>query len=322
VPSSAPVSVSVVIPTRNRWRLFSRNALRSALEQQDIDHEVVVVDEGSQDGTPERLAELGDPRVRVVRHERARGVSRARNAGIEAARGEWIAFLDDDDVWSPRKLRTQLDAARAAEALFVYAGAVWVDERFRFLRGHPPPEPSTLASALLRWNVVWGGGSNVVARAGELRELGGFDEELHQLADWDLWIRLALAGPAACVPDVLVGLVVHEQSMLLVDRRDVFVEFERLRTKHREAAARVGHGPDPALFARWVAAGHVRAGRRAIAARTYLRGGTKPGNVVRAAGALLGPSALRVGSALRARVSRPDRIEAPAGEPAWLEVYR
>jgi glycosyltransferase involved in cell wall biosynthesis len=313
--------VTVVIPTRNRWPLFSRTALRAALGQEQVDHEIVVVDDGSTDGTAERLAGLREPRLRVIRHDTARGVSRARNAGIEAARGEWVAFLDDDDLWAPDKLRMQLDAARRAGAVFVYAGAVWVDEELRFLQGHTPPDPSTLARRLLRWNVVWGGCSNVVARSDVVRALGGFDEELHQLGDWDLWIRLALSGSAACVDEVLVALVAHRGSMLVVDRRDVFVEFERLRSKHREAAARVGHAPDPSLFARWVAAGHLRAGRRPEAMRTYLRGTRSAGNLVRAAGAVLGPTAMRAAGRVRARLSR-DAVHRTALEPAWLAAYR
>jgi glycosyltransferase involved in cell wall biosynthesis len=321
VPVSAP-DVTVVIPTRDRWPLFSRTALRSALGQQHVEHEVVVVDDGSVDETAHRLDEVADPRLRVVCHDRPLGVSRARNAGIAAARGEWVAFLDDDDLWAPDKLRIQLDAARASGSDFVYAGAVWVDDELRFLYGHEPPDPLTLAEAVLRWNVVWGGCSNVVVRTDVVRELGGFDEELMQLGDWDLWIRLALGARAARVDDVLVGLVVHRRSMLLVDRRDVFAEFEHLRAKHRAAAERLGVGPDRVLFARWVAAGQVRAGRRGAAARTYLRGTWHPGNVARAAGAVVGPSAMRAGGGLLGHLPWRRAARPSAVEPAWLEVYR
>ncbi|HWC32537.1 MAG TPA: glycosyltransferase family 2 protein, partial [Actinomycetota bacterium] len=125
---SPPPEVTVVIPTRDRWSLLATAALPAALVQEDVDLEVVVVDDGSRDETPERLAELTDPRLRVIRNLEPLGVAQARNAGIAAARGRWLAFLDDDDLWSPRKLRTQLDAARAAGASFVYAGVINVDE--------------------------------------------------------------------------------------------------------------------------------------------------------------------------------------------------
>ena len=94
--------VSVVVPTHSRWDLLSTAALPAAFGQEAVDIEVVIVDDGSTDSTVERLAEMSDPRVRVIRHERARGVAQARNAGIAAARGTWIALLDDDDLWAPK----------------------------------------------------------------------------------------------------------------------------------------------------------------------------------------------------------------------------
>src|SRR5213079_1378023 len=126
--------VSVIIPTRDRWELLSSLSLPSARGQQDLDLEVLVVDDGSTDGTENRLRAIGDPRLVVLRSKTSAGVAGARNRGIAVARGEWLAFLDDDDIWSPRKLRSQLDAAASREASFAYAGAVWVDSRLLFLR--------------------------------------------------------------------------------------------------------------------------------------------------------------------------------------------
>ncbi len=288
---------------------------------------MIVVDDGSRDETPARLAELAaqEPRLRVVAHGESRGVAQARNAGIRAARGEWVAFLDDDDLWSPQKLRAQIDAARAAGAAFAYAAAAWLDERHRFLRVPRPPQPEGLAAELLHWNVLWAGCSNVIAQAALVRRLGGFDERLFQLADWDLWIRLALAAPAACCDDVLVGYVMHPESMLLTDRRDVFLEFDRLVAKHADAARAHGVAFDAARFSRWVALGHLRAGRRRRAAATYARGALRhrdPLSLARAAGALLGPGSIEAGRvALRlARAGRADHVRG-AAPPAWLERY-
>jgi glycosyltransferase involved in cell wall biosynthesis len=320
---SPSVEVTVVIPTRDRWTLLARSALRAALLQEGMEVETIVVDDGSADEAPAGLPGLDGPRVRVVRHRESHGVAAARNAGIREARGKWVAFLDDDDVWSPTKLREQLAAAAAARAGFVYAGAVWVDERLGLIEGHAPPAPDTLVRELLRWNVLWGGGSNVVARRELLESLGGFDERLHQLADWDLWIRLALTAPCAAVDAVLVALLRHERSMLLVDRRDVFAEFAYLREKHDEPARRAGVRLDAAAFARWVAGGHLRAGRRGAAARAYVRGTASPGNVLRAVGALLGPSLLASASRLRAVLpgALPEGRRV-AERPDWLDLYR
>jgi glycosyltransferase involved in cell wall biosynthesis len=317
--------VTVVIPTRNRWHLLSTAALPSALRQRAVDHEVVVVDEGSSDETPAALATMDDARLRVIRHDTPRGVAQARNAGIAAARGAWVAFLDDDDLWAPRKLRSQLDAAAETSAGFAYAAAAWLDEERRFLHALLPPPPEQLAARLLSWNEIWAGGSNVIARTDVLRRLGGFDERLFQLADWDLWIRLALHERAAALREVVVGYVIQPESMLLTDRRDVFVEFRYLAEKHRAASARLGSSPDAAKFARWVAAGHLRAGRRRAAARAYASGALRmrqPALLLRALVALLGWRGL-LGARRVARLVRgddPAMVEAP--EPAWLASYR
>ena len=317
--------VSVVIPTRSRWSLLSRAALPAALAQVGVDHEVIVVDDGSTDETPERLAALDDPRIRVVRNETSAGVAGARNAGIAAARGRWVSFLDDDDLWSPHKLRGQLDAAEAADAVFAYAAGAGLDAEYRFLFAVAQPNPTTVLDRLLRWNVIWCGCSNVVARTDVVRSLGGFDEELFQLADWDMWIRLALAGPAAATQEVLVGYVMHADSMLLTDRRDVFPELDYLVVKHANASRDRGIDFDRALFSRWVARGHRRGGRKLEAARTYARGAMRYrdiGAVPRALGSLApnrvveltrGALALERRSALR-------KLSVP--EPAWIAHFR
>jgi glycosyltransferase involved in cell wall biosynthesis len=317
--------VSVVIPTRSRWRLLSTAALPAALGQVDVDHEVIVVDDGSDDETPDRLAEIVDPRLRVLRNDSSLGVAAARNAGIGAARGRWVSFLDDDDLWSPRKLRVQLDVAAAADAVFAYAGGGGLDARHRFLFAVAPPDPATVTRQLLRWNVIWCGCSNVMARTELVRALGGFDEELFQLADWDLWIRLALAGPAAATPEVLVGYVMHEESMLLTNRRDVFPEMDYLAKKHAAASEAHGVDFDRALFIRWVARGHRRAGRRWEAARTYLRGARQQrdiGAIPRAFGSFAPEGLVDLSRRLAAIERRSALRKLAVQEPEWISRFR
>lgn len=317
--------VSVVIPTCSRWRLLSTAALPAALGQEDVSHEVIVVDDGSDDETPERLGEIADPRLRVLRNDSSLGVAAARNAGIGAARGRWVSFLDDDDLWSPRKLRAQLDAAAVADAVFAYAAGGGLDAERRFLFAVAPPDPATVTRQLLRWNVIWCGCSNVMARTVLVRELGGFDERLIQLADWDLWIRLALAGPAAASPEILVGYVMHEDSMLLTDRRDVFPEMEYLAQKHRSASEGYGVEFDRALFTRWVARGHRRAGRRWEAAGTYLRGVRRHGDagaIPRALGALVPERLVDLSRKLAATERRSALRKLAVREPDWVERFR
>ena len=98
-----------------------------------------------------------------------------RNRGIAAARGAWMAFCDDDDLWSPEKLAHQLAAAERARADWAYAGDVNVDDGLRVLSGGRPPDPAAVVALLPRWNPISSGGSNVVVRSELLAAVGGFD---------------------------------------------------------------------------------------------------------------------------------------------------
>jgi glycosyltransferase involved in cell wall biosynthesis len=207
--------VSVVIPTRDRSRLLGLT-LHSVLWQRAVDLEVVVVDDGSTDDTAQMVAGLGDRRVRLVRHDTAQGVSAARNRGIAEAGGSWVAFLDDDDLWAPDKLTRQLQAARRSGRDWVYAGAVKVDAAQRLNGGRPPPEPQEVMARIERWNPMPGGCSNVMAASTLLRSAGPFDRQLVNLADWDLWIRMARAGGRpAVVRSPLVGYRLHDGNRSL-----------------------------------------------------------------------------------------------------------
>jgi glycosyltransferase involved in cell wall biosynthesis len=211
VPGTA--AVTVVIPTRNRRDLLLRT-LHSVLRQREVDLSVVVVDEASTDGSADAVRHVADGRVRVVRHSTCQGVARARNTGIEHAATPWVAFVDDDDLWSPDKLPAQLDVLRRdTAARWACTGAVHIDAQCRILGlAYPPPGPD-LADVLLKGNVIPGGGSGVVAATALVREVGGFDAALSNLADWDFYIRLGLRSPVAAVPAPLVGYRIHPGGM-------------------------------------------------------------------------------------------------------------
>jgi glycosyltransferase involved in cell wall biosynthesis len=318
--SEAP-EVTVVVPTRDRWPLLSSNALPSALRQSDVSLELVVVDDGSSDGTAERLAALADPRMRVIRHESSRGVAAARNAGIRAARGAWVAFLDDDDLWAPHKLRAQLDEASEAGADVVYAAAVIVDEARNVLAADIFPSPDELEPRLLRSNVIPGGCSSVVARSALLREVGGFDERLTYTEDWELWIRLVRAGRVAACSEVLVAHVEHPANALFRYRPDVASESEYVISKHggdlsAEAVRRRRRG-----MLEWLAHEYRRSGRSREAARASLAIAREWRSVPHFARALLelaGPRAKRLARVLARRSTATTALP----EPEWLAAHR
>lgn len=316
--------VSVIIPTRNRWTMLSTHALPGALAQEDVELEIVVVDDASADETPERVEAIADPRVRLVRNDVNRRLPASRNVGAEVARGEWLAFLDDDDLWSPRKLRAQLDVARATGASWVYAKCVVVDGRGRPLDIHPFPPPDELGALLLGGNHVPGGGSNVIVRADTFRENGGFDESLRFFEDWDLWLRLVQVTPPAVCPEIVVARVEHGSNMLFRDRADVGVDFERVLAKQGPVS-----DAQRLAVAEWIAHEHMRAGRNVRASWLYARAAFRhrsPGNGVAAAGALFGRRGLALASRLLVATRGATHLdEAGAAEPPpapdWLAAF-
>jgi glycosyltransferase involved in cell wall biosynthesis len=233
------------------------------LWQRDVDLEVVVVDDGSGDDTAEVVAGLADPRVRLVRHATPQGVSAARNRGAAEARGAWVAFVDDDDLWAPDKLARQLAAARASGRAWAYAGAVNITMDHRVVGGAPPPPPEQVVERLPSANVVPGGCSGVlVNRRTLLAETGPFDARYRHFADWDLWIRLARAGPPACIPAPLVGYRLHAGNASQ-DTDGMVAELEVVERRHGVVVDRV-------TFYRHVARVALRAGRRRDALGYYL----------------------------------------------------
>ena len=315
--------VSVVIPTHNRWPMLSTHALPSALAQEDVELEVVVVDDASDDGTADRVDAVGDPRVRVVRNEVNRRLPASRNVGAAAARGAWLAFLDDDDLWAPHKLRAQLDVANPTRAAWVYAQCIVVDGERRPLDIHPFPEPDELGALLRGGNHVPGGGSNVIVRADAFRELGGFDESLRFFEDWDLWLRLVQTTPPATCPELLVARVEHGGNMLFRDRADVRADFERVLAKQGPVT-----DEQRLAVAEWMAHEHMRAGLHLRAAALYARAGVShrsAGNAVAAAGALFGRRGLGLASRLLVATRGATHLDeaaasVPPAAPDWLRL--
>lgn len=305
--------VSVVIPTRNRAQLLA-TTLTCVLRQRDVHLEVVIVDDGSTDGTPASAAAIGDARVRVVALPRREGQSHARNRGIAEATGRWVAFLDDDDLWSPDKLRRQVDALDGEGRPWGYSGAV------DFLPGPQlwavvdPPSADELARGLPHDNVVPAGASNVIADRGLLEAIGGFDTALTHLTDWDLWLKLLRAGPPAVVHRHDVAYRLHDTNLALTTVEGIFDEVAVLDGRTRDL--RDGAPLDPTPVRNWLAVTFWRAGRRTEARRMYreaLRGGH------RRAGLRLARSYVPV-QRLRPSFLRRGGSDWPPGVERWLRA--
>ncbi|MDP9235056.1 MAG: glycosyltransferase [Actinomycetota bacterium] len=253
------IDVSVIVPTHDRSTWLCQG-LRSVLRQRDVDLEVIVVDDGSTDDATRTVVKtVGDQRIVLLRHERPLGVSVARNHGAEEAGGEWLAFLDDDDLWAPRKLSRQLQAATTAGCNWAYAGCVNVDSTLRILGGRPPPRPEDVARLIFRSNIIPGGGSNVVVRRDAFQRVGPFDLRLTNTEDWEMWIRLAKQSPPAWVPEPLVAYRLHPAQSSL-DVRAILDGISVIERRHGIKSAR-------GESYRWIAASLLRTGRRTEAMR-------------------------------------------------------
>jgi glycosyltransferase involved in cell wall biosynthesis len=192
---AAPPAVSVVMPVYNAggWLAHSIGSVRA---QTYPDWELLAVDDGSTDDSLARLRALAaaDPRIRPIAMPANGGVAAARNAGIEAARGRWIAFLDSDDAWAPDKLRRQVDDMRARDLSVSYAAYQRVDERGKPLSRVCPPDMVDHA-AMLRSNHIGNLTGMYDRRLGEAR----FRRIGHE--DYVFWLDLVRrAGHAARVP--------------------------------------------------------------------------------------------------------------------------
>lgn len=204
MPCLSQPSVSVVIPTFNNVATLAE-AVASVRDQHWDDLEIVVVDDGSTDETPRVLEALSGPDLRVIRQANA-GPAAARNAGLQATRNEWIAFLDADDQWLPGKLLTQFNALEQhPDATFCFSDVLerTPDGNDQILRCRQP-----MRSVLLE--LLWGNlfsTPTLLVRRACFEEAGAFDISLRTGEDWDMWLRLAARYEGLFVCEPLVRVV-------------------------------------------------------------------------------------------------------------------
>jgi len=305
-----------VIPTRDRIHLL-RQTLGSVLAQNGVEFEVIVIDDGSSQDVSAVLVQVGDDRVRLLRNDDSMGVSAARNRGIEAASAPWVACVDDDDVWAPDKLRSQLDAAVASGRSWVYVGAVNVTPRLRVVAGAKPKPPEEVVSRIRAVNFVPGGASGVLMRRDLALRIGGFDGAFHHFADWDLWMRLAEDGPPAWVPRPLMAYRVHQSNMAIAGPGDVEADM-RLFSKR-------GVSVDRTPIYRWLGWWARRGGRPIKAIRYLARawrvnaGDYSVGELMRDSAYIARESAERFRLRYLKRIIRRPLISGrPGGDPKWI----
>lgn len=194
-------TISVIIPTYNRIDLIGR-ALCSVYAQNDLITEVIVVDDGSTDRTVS-LVKAKFPKVLVISQERC-GVSHARNRGIEAAQGEWLAFLDSDDKWLKSKIRLQIDTIRKdPKTRFVHSDEIWIrhGKRVNPMKKHKKQGGYIFKDCLKRCLIS---PSSTMLHRSIFEEFGEFDENLQLCEDYDFWLRITAILPVSYIPTPLI----------------------------------------------------------------------------------------------------------------------
>jgi glycosyltransferase involved in cell wall biosynthesis len=239
--------VSVVIPTYKHARLVLQT-LDSVFAQTFSDYEIIVVNDGSPDDTAERLAPLVQAgKIRYFEQPNA-GQSHARNRGVSEARGEFLALLDDDDLWPPDKLQWQVQALRDAPSAVLAYGSMETfggDPIYSFPKTDAPS--GRVKARFFEQNWMRSPGQTLI-RTETFRAVGGFDPSVWGCEDWELFLRLADAGEFVYENRLALRYRNHPNNASK-DVWRMFINAMKVRQKH------MGRYPKPADFKSWRACG-------------------------------------------------------------------
>jgi glycosyltransferase involved in cell wall biosynthesis len=233
-------TVSVVIPTFNRTGLL-REAVGSVFAQTYTDWELLIADDGSGDETRAYLATLDDPRVTVILNAHGGGPAAMRNRAVARARGEWVAFLDSDDLWMPGKLALQTSRLASEPdcdwscTAFGFIDAIGA--RIRQRSGVPyDGRGGWILERLLTFDAT-ASIQTLMVRRSVFVELGGMDERFASRADYEFELRLAARSAICALPEVLSLIRVHPERMTVVEELSAALdEFARAFHKAEHAA--------------------------------------------------------------------------------------
>lgn len=234
--------ISVIIPAYNGEHTILET-IQSVQNQTFSDFEIIVIDDGSTDRTLELLYSIKDDRLKVFPYSNG-GVATSRNRGIAQASGEFLTFLDQDDLWAPDKLALQLEALlQHPEAGVAYSWTYFMEDRdgqrllhkgeSLFFEGDVYPE-------ILVHNFI-ASGSNVLVRKSAIDEIGGFDCGCPDAADWDYWLRLAAKWPFVVVPQFQIYYRRSSNSMSSKTERVKQACFLVLNKAYQAAPAELQH---------------------------------------------------------------------------------
>jgi glycosyltransferase involved in cell wall biosynthesis len=208
-------SVSIIIPAYNAAK-YLRESVESALAQTYSEREIIIVDDGSTDGTSQILAEYGDA-IRVI-HQTNQGSAAACNTGVAVAQGEWVAFLDADDVWLPEKLAQQIEycgnTAISHTDSICFGDAL--SSEVRRSSFEPPYTGKVLRELLIRNFITK---STVLMRRQVFQDFGGFDPSYIAVEDWPFFLKVCAEHELGYLPEAVVRYRVHKKSKSMQGRK-------------------------------------------------------------------------------------------------------
>jgi glycosyltransferase involved in cell wall biosynthesis len=223
---------TVVIPTHNRSNLLKR-AIESVQDQTFESFEIIVIDDHSIDDTSSVVKSFSDLRIRYMINSRTKGACGARNVGIFSAKGKWVAFLDDDDIWLPEKLKCQYELTRNADQS---VGLVCTDYAIFKEKRQRPINIKNRPSGWVRDKLLYGNSigclSSVCIRTEVLKAIEGFDERFPSSQDQDLYLRVAELSQFAYVPQTLVHIHQESQNRIGQNPKRKLEGYIMLRDKH------------------------------------------------------------------------------------------
>ncbi|MGF1673846.1 MAG: glycosyltransferase [Rivularia sp. (in: cyanobacteria)] len=207
------MSISVIVPVFNGERTIEET-IKSILNQTFSNIEIIIINDGSTDTTLEIVENILDSRIKIFSYPNG-GLSASRNRGISQAKGEYISFIDADDLWTPDKLELQWQALQLnPQAAVAYSWTDYIDESSKFIKsGRRIKVNGDAFSQLLITNFLENG-SNPLIRQNALEKVGGFDESLAAAEDKDMWLRLAANYEFVCVekPQILYRISTTSMS--------------------------------------------------------------------------------------------------------------
>lgn len=208
--------VSIIIPTHNRAKMLNR-AVDSVLAQTQTDFELIIVSDASTDGTEYMVKSYDDPRVISLRHDQPKGASSARNTGLKACKGQYIAFLDDDDEWLPNKLQAQLSVIDNSppEVGLVYTWMEYVQDG-KSIETRAPKLKGYIFPEMLDKQAITNSSTLLIKRE-VLNKVKGFDEDLPRGNDGDFIRRITKHYHVDFVPEILAKIHVGHEDRISIN---------------------------------------------------------------------------------------------------------